>query len=592
MNNNNETRIILGSEKYKTAIDTDLSIKVPLESNQKEIDEFDRNTRVSLAQVFDDERQKSSTFRLSAEIDLIYYNAYSGTTGIVGSNYFPFTNNLYYVNSVNSFGTSSWSGYPLYNEFEFIRSDNNVSGYTTNSGYTPAHVYFTNKSASTYNWGYYVTYPYENDYLKTLQYYDEFNNTHTWFASNGIPFYIVNPYTDNGQDLISFVCPVEHNLSEGEYVQILIPGWSGFNGQTVFQVYSLGQTGYNSDKFIFNIYDYGFSPSDFPNQANGTFKRIIDITNSAETMSKYYVRKHKVLTNIDEAILTKAGFELNAFENQKKYEYATQTPNNVARIMQREGSQSYLLTFSKDINIAPYLDNLKRPLTELFITIVNKGYFGWFNKPILNLPNYPALREGYYFNLTNSVSPYWASTNYSVINSNLPTDSYVRGAYTFYYNRDLQVNDVLNGDFCEYNQYEQVERVISDYYQKFIYNNNLFKESSIISNPAKAINQDGFYYKPHNKIILRTFSNYIEEGEIKNTVDVPNYAYYSSFNGKLIWRDIYTYGYIDTSGVGVDYPFLNGTHYPSTKIIFRVIPEGNIAEDINAISDPIIDGCE
>ena len=57
-------------------------------------------------------------------------------------------------------------------------------------------------------------------------------------------------------------------------------------------------------------------------------------------------------------------------------------------------------------------------------------------------------------------------------------------------------------------------------------------------------------------------------------------------------HDIYTYGFIDESGNGVDYPFLNGTHYPSTNISFRVFPEGNVSEDILTIADPIIDDCE
>ena len=116
MSNQIETRIVLGSKRYKTAINTDIGIKVPLENTQKEIDEFDRNNRISLAQVFDDERQASSTFRISANMDFMFYNVYSGSTGLV--DYKPYTYNMYYVNQLNSFNTTMWSGYPLYNEFD------------------------------------------------------------------------------------------------------------------------------------------------------------------------------------------------------------------------------------------------------------------------------------------------------------------------------------------------------------------------------------------------------------------------------------------------------------------------------------------
>jgi hypothetical protein len=51
MSNRNDTRIILGSLRYKGATNTNISLNVPFEGNQKEIDEFERNSRISLVQV-------------------------------------------------------------------------------------------------------------------------------------------------------------------------------------------------------------------------------------------------------------------------------------------------------------------------------------------------------------------------------------------------------------------------------------------------------------------------------------------------------------------------------------------------------------
>ena len=57
-----------------------------------------------------------------------------------------------------------------------------------------------------------------------------------------------------------------------------------------------------------------------------------------------------------------------------------------------------------------------------------------------------------------------------------------------------------------------------------------------------------------------------------------------------------TYGYFDNLDRGVDYPFLNTSHYPFADITFRLIPEGvNYNEELNGIDFPIkplIDGCE
>ena len=84
----------------------------------------------------------------------------------------------------------------------------------------------------------------------------------------------------------------------------------------------------------------------------------------------------------------------------------------------------------------------------------------------------------------------------------------------------------------------------------------------------------------------------LETGSAKNVVGIPNYSYFSTSQNLFIWRDLYTYGFIDSGGLGVDYPFLNGTHYPSTKIIFRLFPEGNVPEQLYAIADPDTDDCE
>jgi hypothetical protein len=258
MGNRIDTKIVLGSKRYQSAIDTDLLIEVPLNNTQKELDEFDRSNVVSLAQIFDDERQESGIFRITAKMDLIFNNAYSGFTSISGQNYTPFTNSLYYVDTEYSFNSNSWSGYPQYVEFDLIRNDNNVPGYTVNSGTTAPHIDFVNKSASTYNWTQYISYVYDNDYDKKMEWYRTFNNNVNWKSGEGIPVYVTNPANINGQSLISFTSPVEHGLSNGEWVQLDLSGggWTGYNGIKTFQVYSLGNSKFNSEKYVFNIYNY------------------------------------------------------------------------------------------------------------------------------------------------------------------------------------------------------------------------------------------------------------------------------------------------------------------------------------------------
>jgi hypothetical protein len=63
-----------------------------------------------------------------------------------------------------------------------------------------------------------------------------------------------------------------------------------------------------------------------------------------------------------------------------------------------------------------------------------------------------------------------------------------------------------------------------------------------------------------------------------------------------MWRDIYSYGFFDEFQRGVDYPYLNKSHYPFESLMFKLFPEGlNINDGITGINipiKPVIDGCE
>jgi hypothetical protein len=578
---NNNLRVVLGSLRYKSAPNTNLLFQVPLQQTQKEMDEFDRSVNVGLEQVFDEERQLSDIFRPACKFSFLFKNTLSGST-----NYTPFENNLYYINADIAAATQctlgsnlvAWSGYPQFNEFEFVRNDYNVSGYTISP---QEHIQFVSKSASSYNWGFYLSYPFDN-VDRQLEVINSDGTPFAWSASTGIPF-VIQKRTYAGRPLISFNCPIKHGLRVGEYFKMSFE----YNGNDTFQVYSLGNEGYDSSQYTFNMIDVGFTGTTFNDNESGTFRRVIFNTNTGDTISKYYVRRHKILTNLEDAVMTKAGFEQNVFGTKKKYESSGFTPNKVARVSVLEGAQSYSLSFNTDIIISPLLDNQKRPITELFFTVVWRGYFGW----MLNLRQ--KLKQGYLFNLPNNGTPtnWWSSSN-SNSDTNLTYSTYTKNnngtAYTFKYVNPLKEGDLIDGALCEWNDYEQRERVISNLYHKLHYNSAVFN----INNDDVLTNPRGYYYQPHYSLKIRVYSNYIEDANPQETDSVPNYAYFSTTDNVFKWRDIYSYGYVDGTGLGVSYPFLNGTHYPYTNYIFRVIPEGMEYQELNVIEQPTIDPCE
>jgi len=576
----NSTNIVLGSLRYKTSPNVSMFVNVPMEQTQKELIEFDRSVDLNLQQVFLDEREGSNIFRPVTKFTYIFKNQYDGL-----AIYPPFRNNLYYTDAINNAISATtnpslpWQGYPQYFEFDFIRNDNNNVGYTQPPN---NHLTFVNKSASTYNWTHYMSYAYDNVYDRQMEAIDqETLASWSWVASDGLPF-IIKVGNDNKKRVISFRCVMPHGLSVGDSVYLSFD----YNGEYFFQVSSLGDVGFGSEEFIFNISNVGYTGLTFNQGVTGIFKRLISKANSGETMSTYYVRRNKILTNVNDSQLIKAGFEQNIFNSKIKSEPAVLTPNNLARTSIKEGSQAYTLSFNDDIDITELIDNQKRPLSELFFTTIWKGYFGWTSP----------LKKGYEFNLplyNNIPSPWWNVANVNS-DSGIPTGTYngqtipPQGPFT--YQQDLNIGDIVDGDYCEYNGYDQTERVISNLKHKFTFNNLFFTLDTI----APQNNQFGYYYRPHNPIVIRRFSDYIEEGSATNVVGIPNYAFYSNLSNSFRWRDLYPYGFIDADGIGVDYPFMNGKQHPFVNTIFRLIPEGTKTANqyINEIVEPVIDECE
>jgi hypothetical protein len=383
---------------------------------------------------------------------------------------------------------------------------------------------------------------------------------------------------------------MKHGLTVGEYVYLSV----NYNGNQMFQVTSLGDGGSGSDEYIFNIRNVGYTGTTFQTNTQGTFRRVINAANSADTVSQYYIRKHKIITDPNCAVLVNAGFERNIYGDKKKCEIKVLTPNEKQRTSVKEGSRSYTLSFNCDINISGLIDNQNRPLTELFFTTIWRGYFGWTRN----------MKQGWDFNtfLQNKKPQTWWDQSNPNSNTNIPQGQYnsLVGTGPFFYNQLLSSGDTIDGDFCEWNNFNQLERVISTYQHKIKFNQNRF---AIVDNGLNSTNQIGYFYQPHNPIQIGAFSDYIEEGSSTSVVGIPPYAYYSTTNALFRWRDLYPYGFIDNEGIGIDFPFMNGGHYPYVNTIFRITPEdfnipsdyaqiGKVPQNINTIEDPLVDECE
>ena len=170
-------KFLKGSARFAQAPEKSIQVDIPLSSKSKEVDEYQRQLSINLAQVFDDERQKSTFFQPTCKFQLIFSNAYSGVTQYdsTGEPYAPINNNLSYVNEIETNLTQvlsptiiAWPGQLQYNEFAFIRNDLSVDGYTTGLNF---HVDGQPRFASTYNWSHYISVPANNLDSKVFLWY-------------------------------------------------------------------------------------------------------------------------------------------------------------------------------------------------------------------------------------------------------------------------------------------------------------------------------------------------------------------------------------------------------------------------------------
>ena len=588
-NYQNNITILKGNLRYKGAPERLASVPVELIGDRKELIDSDRISDINAAEQTEVERQSSTTFRIGGKISNIFSNVISGTTDYDGyKNFLYLTNELSVVNNnqilfnafervPDTFGLK-WGGLPQYNEFNFIRTD-----------VENPHNILQPQSASTYNWGVYLSYPFSSDTEQKMSYVDkQINGTPLSFVvSDGIPFTIINT-VQNGINYITFRCAGNHNLTSYQYVELSI----NYDGNNLFRVDLVGEQGYNNASTSFSIVNPGYTGTTFVNGVSGTFKRIGDISNSGESKSKYYVRLHKILTNENESDVSKMGFENVPFTNQQKMEYSALTPNLQQRVSIRENSQAFSFTFKKDLNIYDMVDNNMKPVTDVFVTIVNKGYYGWFNKPKPTANYKYGLQKGWSFNFHSDSLDDWWATNADDNLVEIPVSSYNKVSngktYTFYYNQPLKIDEVLSGDFCEYNDIEQTEYVVSDCKHKITFNDALYQTETFITSN----NPPGYFYTPHHSIKLRDFADSITTAVGQNVNTRPYWAYFSQNLNTWLWRTILNYG-IFQNGRGVDYPFLNDAHYPFSQILFlQSTPFSNINQSVEVVAQPIIDLCE
>lgn len=589
-------KIILPTKRFFKSNEEDLNLRINLDETEALLRQGDRDVVLDIPTLFEEERNESNNFKIYGKIKMVFRNLYSGTTGFE-----PILRKLYDVND----GIGIAKGFLPYNEFAFLRNDVVREVNTPNQGSdltsfsqqltlseTPEHTLITPITAPYQNWNIYLSYIYDQDSDYEMNYTLSGGTTGTTYSStakDGIPFRVV----DNGTYL-SFVSPVEHGMVGGEFITIsttgntfYVPSGTGYTTTTslsgrTFNIESVGDSTYNSEKYILNVLKSDFiSGTTLGNVIFG--RRCINKNDINNTLSEYYVHKHKTLTEQSDYILDKAGFESSIWEDEKKILFENALGDNDV-IVERNRMESLIYDFKNPLTLTGITNNLGYTPTDVYVTVILRNGNGYFNYPP---------KVGYKFNFHNT----WIDNHFNgndSIETGITTTSISSNAtgYTFTGGTELPIGTVLTGAFVEYNDSEMKERIISESFHKFTARVDLFNHeqnnSTINFSGVTSTNPSGLYYQPHYRVKLRQLSPYIETSTTDDIFNLPENCKYYQNEGQWKWRDLYDPGFIDIDGFGVDYPFINNIHYVKNDINFYLRNEEfyrNKTDGINSFNN-------
>jgi hypothetical protein len=542
-------KILLNSVKLPDNVNVTTQIQLGLENTNKPIPLNDIDTTVSQFEQFEKERKESTIYRFYGVIKPVISNPiFNENIKIYEDN----QNNIKTktILSAGIFEKDGWVGY--YNDEpdeDALQFNDNKSAlcdfFPFDPGYDRLRML---DSDGKQNYLLKITYPFEKKDIQIVK------NNLGITLKDGIPIIEQFEIEINGRMYVGFRTAMNHGLNQGDKIQlnnfIDLTANNTLNlGNKFYRVFKLGnQT--NNKKLRTFIIDVDPSEIGF-NIGSSTVKRVVK-----DKPSQYYVRQYRSITvDYKDYDLYPAAYGVTYFND------------DVAAF-----------NFKTDIDVNGLIDNLGRPLSELYLTIIKND----------NDSNPTSVNSQYWLqqqqNLSSTINTrFWTpiSGGYDLendVNINYNIRSYKDPNYvgSLYYENIDESDEFFDGDIVEYNENELLERRLEVVYHRI---NTIYREflNSIDSN--KENKNEGYIYTPFNLIQIREYSNYInplvnlqsiiDKFNITNPIDIvelrksfqiPDYATEITTN-VYKWRDLLDIGFVDSSGGGVDYPFESGAHY-------------------------------
>jgi len=543
-------KILLNSSRLPNNVNVDTQIQLGIENITKPIPLNDVDTTVSQYEQFEKERKESNIYRFYGVVKPVISNPLFNKNVKI---YKDDKNNVVSKTILSSsiFEKNGWVGY-FNDELDqtALQFNDNKSALCEFFPFDPGYdrLNFLD-SDGTQNFLIKITYPFKTKDIVLVK-----NNTNV-SLKDGIPIIEKFLIKLNGRNYTGFRTAMNHGLIEGDRISLLKFTDNTSNNtlnlnSKFYRVFKLGNET-NDNKLRNFVIDV--DPNDISFTIGvSTVKRVVK-----DKPSSYYVRQFKSLTSSDykDYDLYPAAYGVTYFDD------------NVAAF-----------NFKKDINITDLVDNLNRPLTELYLTIIkndndtssgNISTQYWLNKQ-------KNLQIPFNTRFWTKISAGYLLENNTNINYNIRSygDTNYNGS-TYFENID-ESDDVFDGDIVEYNESELLERRLEIIYHRV---NTVYREKLNSIDSTQENKKEGYIYSPFNLIQIKEFMNYInpivdlqsivdkynitnpiEIDDLRKAFKIPDYATQIAPN-IYKWRDIMEIGEFDSTGNGVDYPFEDGAHY-------------------------------
>jgi hypothetical protein len=554
-------KIINPSKRFFGAEEEDLNLTVRLNESEVLLREGDRNIELDIATLFDKERNESDNYKIHGKLKMVFRNMYLGT-----SSYPPLKQRLYLLGDGSD---GDFKGFLPYNEFAFLRNDvvrevlttpptNDLGTFNTVRSKVGGngHVDISPLEAPYHNWSLYLTYACGKDNQHPMRYSLTDGLIFDFVAGDGIPFRVI----DDGV-FFKFTSPVKHGINKGEFV--VLKGGVFTNevpvSERIFSVMDVGDGVHESEYYVIRIPKAAFPAEvNLPTVVFG--RRCLDKGRINDTLSEYYVHKHKVISDSGDYIMDKIGFESAIWEDERKILFENSAGENDV-IVERNRMESLIYDFKTPLKTAGLVNNLGYTPTEAYVSIVFRNGNGHFEYPP---------KVGYRFNFHDT----WLDAHFegdASLETNIPSTTFTNGEHVFTKGEVLPIGSVMNGGFVEYNKYELRERIVSEAFHRITNHQHVFdydQASPSAIQGASNNNKFGLYYQPHYRVKLKELSPYVETAFTSNIYNIPQNAKYFPSDGQWRWRDVYDHGFIDTDGNGTNFPFMNNTHYVKNDINF------------------------